>query len=84
MGTEQAVQLLYNLLDAKNNPIGCQGIGGIRAEGEEGVRGGVRLPGLGPWSGEGPRRVGRAFRLAWPAERGGEAPPRWRDKAFPS
>jgi hypothetical protein len=84
MGTEQAVQIYGNLSDSPNSPIPCQGIGGIRAEGEEGVRGGVRLRGLCPWSGEGPRRVGRAFRLAWPAERGGEAPPRSGEKAFPS
>jgi len=37
MGTEQTVQVLDSLADSKNNPITCQGIGGIRAEGEEGV-----------------------------------------------
>ena len=84
MGTDQPAQVFTNLADFIIRWIPCPGIGGIRAEGEEGVRGGVRLHGLCPWSGEGPRRAGRAFRLAWPAERGGEAPPRWREKAFPS
>jgi hypothetical protein len=31
----------------------------------------------------GPRRANRAFRLAWPVERGGEAPPRSEDNALP-
>jgi hypothetical protein len=34
-------------------------------------------------SGEGPRRATRAFRLAWPAERGGKAPPVGEIKIFP-
>ena len=83
MATEQAGQVLDNLADFKNNPITCQGIGGLRAAGEEGVRGGVRLHGLCPWSGEGPRRAGRAFRLARPAERGEEALPVGETKILP-
>ena len=83
MGTEQAVRILDNLADSKNSPLTCQGIGGIRSEGEEGVRGGVRFPGLGPWSGEGPE--GQAERSVWLCQRNaGEKPlPVGEIKLFP-
>jgi len=114
----EEVQIPMDLHGRYNRPITCQGIGGIRAGGEECAKGGVRLRGPSPWSGEGPerrtersvwlrqrnakdpkgepsvppgfasgtrktRKANRAFRLASPAEREREAPPRPGDKALP-
>jgi hypothetical protein len=67
MEGEMEVQIPMDLHGRHNRTIIRQGIGGIQAEGEECAKGGVRLRGLCPWSGEGmaPPRLGEK---AFPSE----------------
>jgi hypothetical protein len=83
MEAKQMAHLFADIGDMHFHSITRQGIGGIRAAGEECAKGGVRLRGLCPWSGEGPE--GQAERSVWLCQLSAEKkpPPRSREKAFP-